>query len=99
MDLSKDYYLEIILILVVRSLILPHSMIAYLYILRITSFGIYRTCAIISRSWLQAIHKDRIFLKNLLKNKEMVFENGVKNIQAALIMARVQYFVFDSSAP
>ena len=29
------------------------------------------------------VHKDRIFLKNLLKNKEMVFENGVKNIQAA----------------
>jgi hypothetical protein len=26
---------------------------------------------------------DRIFLKNLLKNKEMVFENGVKNIQSA----------------
>ena len=43
----------------------------------------YRTRAIISRSWLQAIHKDRIFLKTLLKNKEMVFENGVKNIQAA----------------
>ena len=36
-----------------------------------------------SRSWIQAIHKDRIFWKNLLKNKEMVFENGVKNIQAA----------------
>ena len=44
---------------------------------------IYRTRAILSRSWLQAIHKYRIFLKNLLKNKEMVFENGVKNIQAA----------------
>ena len=35
-----------------------------------------------SRSWIQAIHKDRIFWKNLLKNKEMVFGNGVKNIQA-----------------
>ena len=34
------------------------------------------------RSWIQAIHKDRIFWKNLLKNKEMVFENGVKSIQA-----------------
>ena len=43
----------------------------------------YRTRAIISRSWIQAIHKDRIFWKNLLKNKEMVFGNGVKNIQAA----------------
>ena len=50
----------------------------------------YRTRAIISRSWLQAaleykpyIIKDRIFLKNLLKNKEIVFENGVKDIQAA----------------
>ena len=36
-----------------------------------------------SHSWIQAIHKDRIFWKNLLKNKEMVFENGVNNIQAA----------------
>ena len=43
----------------------------------------YRTRAIISRSWIQAIHKDKNFWKNLLKNKEMVFENGVKNIQAA----------------
>ena len=32
---------------------------------------------------MQAIHKDRIFWKNLLKNKVLVFENGVKNIQAA----------------
>ena len=36
-----------------------------------------------SRSWMQAIHKDRIFWRNLLKNKEMVFGNGVKNIKAA----------------
>ena len=35
-----------------------------------------------SRSWIQAIHKDRIFWKNLLKSKEMVFGNEVKNIQA-----------------
>ena len=26
---------------------------------------------------------DRIFWKNLLENKEMVFKNGVKNIQTA----------------
>ena len=38
---------------------------------------------ITSRSWIQAIHKDRIFWKNLPKNKEMVFENGVKNLKAA----------------
>ena len=37
----------------------------------------HKLLLIISRSWIQAIHKDRIFLKNLLKNKEMVFENGV----------------------
>ena len=43
----------------------------------------YRTRAILSRSWIQAIHKDRLFWKNLLKNKEIVFENGVQNIQAA----------------
>ena len=42
----------------------------------------HKPLLITSRSWIQAIHKDRIFLKNLLKNKEMVFENGVKNIQA-----------------
>ena len=41
-----------------------------------------------SRSWIQAIHKDRIFWKNLLKNKEMVFGNGVKNIQAAAYNGR-----------
>ena len=35
-----------------------------------------------SRSSIQAIHKDRIFWKTLLKNKEMAFGNGVKNIQA-----------------
>ena len=35
-----------------------------------------------NRSWIQAILKDRIFWKNLLKNKEMILENGVKNIQA-----------------
>ena len=34
-----------------------------------------------NRSPIQAIHKDRIFWKNLLKNKEMVFGNGIKNIQ------------------
>ena len=43
----------------------------------------YRTRDIISRSWWEVMHKDRIFWKNLLKNKEMVVENGVKNIQAA----------------
>ena len=43
----------------------------------------HKPLLITSRSWIQAIHKDRIFWKNLLKNKEMVFEIGVKNIQAA----------------
>ena len=43
----------------------------------------YKPLLIRRRSWIQAIHKDRIFWKNLLKNKEMVLENGVKNIQAA----------------
>ena len=31
------------------------------------------------------------FLKNLLKNKEMVFENGLKMYKPRLIMARVRY--------
>ena len=43
----------------------------------------YHTRATISRSWIQAIHKDIIFWKNLLKNKEMFFGNGVKSIQTA----------------
>jgi len=43
----------------------------------------HKPLLITSRSWIQAINKDRIFWKNLLKNKEIVFENGVKNIQAA----------------
>ena len=46
----------------------------------------YRTGTIISCSLLQAALEYKPykkFWKNLLKNKEMVFENGVKNIQAA----------------
>jgi hypothetical protein len=43
----------------------------------------HKPLLITSHSWIQAIHKDRSFWKNLLENKEMVFENGVKNIQAA----------------
>ena len=45
----------------------------------------HRTRTIISRSWLQAPleYKPYIFWKKLLKNKEMVLENGVKNIEAA----------------
>ena len=43
----------------------------------------HKPLLIASRSWIQAIHKDRIFWKNLPKNKEMVFENGVKNLKAA----------------
>ena len=50
----------------------------------------YRTRAIISRSWLQAALVYKPYLrtefsekKTSLKNKEMVIENGVKNIQAA----------------
>ena len=43
----------------------------------------HKPLLIASRSWIQAIYKDRIYWKKLLKNKEMVFENGVKNIQAA----------------
>ena len=53
------------------------------HFLKITVFNTYRMGAIISRSWLQAIHKDRIFWKKLLKDKEMIFGNGVKNIQRA----------------
>ena len=43
----------------------------------------HKSLLIRSDYWIQAIHKDRIFWKNLLKNKEIVFQNGVKNIQAA----------------
>ena len=39
--------------------------------------------AIITRSWILTIHKDKMFWKILLKNKEKDFQNGVKNIQAA----------------
>ena len=34
-------------------------------------------------SFNNSVHKDRIFPKNLLENKEMDFKNGVKNIQTA----------------
>ena len=42
----------------------------------------YNPLLITKRSRIQAIHKDRIFWKKLLENKEMVFKNEVKNIQA-----------------
>ena len=43
----------------------------------------YRTRAIITRSWILTIHKDRIFQKKLLENKEMVLKKWVKSIQTA----------------
>ena len=49
----------------------------------------YRTRAIISRPWLQAALECKPYIrtefseKNFLKNKEIVFGNGVKDIQAA----------------
>ena len=54
----------------------------------------HKPLLITSHSWIQAIHKDRIFWKKLLKNKEMVFENGVKNVQAAAYngVCTVMYF-------
>ena len=36
-----------------------------------------------NHSWILTIHKDRIFWKTLLENKEMVFKNRVKNIKTA----------------
>ena len=42
-----------------------------------------RIRAIITRSWILTIGKDRIFWKKLLENKEIDFKNGVENIQAA----------------
>ena len=48
-----------------------------------STFIVYRTRAIITRSWILTIHKDRIFWKNFLDNKEMFFKNRVKNIDAA----------------
>ena len=52
------------------------------HILILLSVRHHKPLLIKSLSWMQAIHKDRIFWKNLIKNKEMVFGNGVKNIQA-----------------
>ena len=46
----------------------------------------HKPLLITSHSWIQAIFKDRIFWKNLLKNKETDFENGVKNIQARTVL-------------
>jgi hypothetical protein len=43
----------------------------------------YNPLLIRNRSRILTIHKDRIFFKNLLEKKEMVFQNGVKSIQAA----------------
>ena len=58
----------------------------FLYIWRLYLAQNYRTrhfnlLLITNRSWILAIDNDRIFWKNLLENKEMVFKNEVKNIQ------------------
>ena len=57
----------------------------------------YHRGSIITRSWLQTAHeywpyisRDRIFWKNLLVNKEMVFKNGVKIYKPRIIMERVR---------
>ena len=63
--------------------VLPNMMLCVLPNIKLPYARHHKPLLIRSRSWIQAIHKDRIFWKNLLKNKEMVFGNGVKNIQAA----------------
>ena len=45
--------------------------------------GHHNLLLITNRSEILTINKDRIFWKNFLENKEMVFKNGAKNIQAA----------------
>ena len=46
---------------------------------------------IINRSWILTIHKDRIFWKNLLENKEIDFKNRVKICKQWVINASVRY--------
>ena len=67
----------------------------------VVAFSEYRTRAIISRSWLEAALEYKPYIrtefseKNLLKNKEMVYENMVKNIQAAYYNgARTVIYIF-----
>ena len=61
----------------------------------------YRLRAIITRSRILTINKDRIFWKNLLGNKEMVFQNGIKSIQAAAyndartVYKPVSWFIYE----
>ena len=43
----------------------------------------YNLLLVTNRSWILTINKDKVFIKNLLENKEMVFKNGLGNIQAA----------------
>ena len=43
-----------------------------------------------NRSWILAIHKDRISPKNLLENKEMVFKKWEKIYKPRIMMARVR---------
>ena len=71
--------------------------IGMLYAYKLPYARHHKPLLITSRSWIQAIHKDRIFWKNLLKNKEMVFENGVKDIQAAAYNGARTVYVFISA--
>ena len=51
----------------------------------------YCTCAIISRSWILTIHKDRILSKSLLEYKEMVSKMGWKIYKPRVIMTRMVF--------
>ena len=44
-----------------------------------------------NRSWILTIHKGRIFRKNVLKSKEMVYKNGLKNTSRCIYLFQVRW--------
>ena len=53
----------------------------------------YNPLLIWNRSWIQTIHKDRIFWKNLLEKRFWLSKSGYKIYKPRVMMARVQYII------
>ena len=74
---SQRPQLLFLLLLVWKSIFEIFLYIWHLYLAQNYRTRHFNLLLITNRSWILAIDNDRIFWKNLLENKEMVFKNGV----------------------
>ena len=71
--------------------ILEQNLLVYTYLHCVRSLlwlCHHNTLLITSCSWVLIIYKDRIYWKNLVENKEIVFKNGIISIQALCYMSQ-----------